>query len=122
MSGTELLNKGNHWQSNEKWKFKTKGSLLYIENISSKKILTVGDDNNVNEKPLIKNGTRQMWTKGVVNSEGYFTLQNSQKVMTASSDKKIKIKGIFLECLTFDCYLHCTVKIFTLFIHKSLFF
>ena len=106
MSGTKLLNKGNHWQSNETWKFKDKGSLLFIENISNKKILTVGDDNNVNEKPLVKNDTRQMWTKGVVNSEGYFTLMNSQKVMTATSDKKITIKGIFLECLTFDYCVH----------------
>ena len=93
MSGTTLKNKGNIYLSNDKWKLKSKGSLVYIENSSKNKILAVGDDNIVNEEALVRNDTKQMWNRGVANSEGYFTLTNSQKVLTAVSVNCMKIKG-----------------------------
>ena len=95
-----MKNKGNIYLSNEKWKLKSKGTLFYIENSSKNKILAVGDDDNVNEEVLVRNDTKQLWNKGVANSEGYFTLTNSQKVLTAVSVNCIKIKGEFISYYT----------------------
>ena len=93
MSGTTLINKSGIYVSGDKWKLKNKGSLVYIENSSKNKVLAVGDDDIVNEETLIKNDAKQMWKKGVTNNEGYFTLTNSNKVMTAISDNCIGMKG-----------------------------
>lgn len=87
-----MRNKGNIYLSNDKWKLKSKGTLVYIENSSKNKILAVGDDDNVNEEVLVRNDTKQLWNKGVANSEGYFTLTNSHKVLTAVSVNGIKVK------------------------------
>ena len=95
-----MKNKGNIYLSNEKWKLKSKGTLFYIENSSKNKILAVGDDDNVNEEVLVRNDTKQLWNKGVANSEGYFTRTNSQKVLTAVSVNCIKIKGKFFSYYT----------------------
>ena len=92
-----MKNQGSIYLSNDKWKLKSKGSLVYIENSSKNKILAVGVDDNVIEEVLVRNDTRQMWNKGVANSEGYFTLTNSKKVLTAVSVNCIKIKGKFIS-------------------------
>ena len=103
-----MRNKGNIYLSNDKWKLKSKGTLVYIENSSKNKILAVGDNDNVSEEVLVRNDTKQLWNKGVANSEGYFTLTNSQKVLTAVSVNSIKIKGKFISFYTMvpmQCYL-----------------
>ena len=76
------------WNSNDKWIFKNEGSENdgTIENTSKKRLSITADDMTIEEIPSSDN-TKQIWKKGVVNKEGYFTLMNesSEKYLTAVS-------------------------------------
>ena len=90
-----LHNKGKIWESNEKWVFKRQTiDLLYIENISTKKVLGVTND-LVTQEDYVKGKAQQLWKKGEPNTEGFFTLGNfnESKLMTAISTSDLQIKG-----------------------------
>ena len=46
------------------WNFKANGTLFYIENNTTNKYLTVGDNGTVFEATAIENDPKQMWLKG----------------------------------------------------------
>ena len=85
-----MTDKANLWQSNYKWNFTENGTLgTYIENISKAKVLGVAEDGRVNE-----DSPKQLWERGVADSQGYFYLKNSEsKFLTAMSADTLAIKG-----------------------------
>ena len=94
LNGTKLLNKANLWKSTDEWNLRAECSMVYVENISKNKFLGTFDD-VFHDETLLLNSVGQMWKKGIVTNEGYFTLldTNSQKVLTASSSHCLEIKG-----------------------------
>ena len=80
------------WNSNGKWIFKNDGT---IENTSKKRLSITADDTTMEEIPAPDN-TKQIWKKGDVNKEGYFTLMNesSEKYLTAVSTNAFETCGM----------------------------
>jgi hypothetical protein len=115
-----LTNKGRIWHSNDKWNFKNYNddTMIYIENMSKNKILGVKNccnDDKVIEEPMIKCKLGQLWEKGNVDKEGYFTLRNSESAMilTAISTKSLAIKGnIKTFYAIFRLFYNMSFKIF----------
>ena len=88
--GSTLSNKANLWQSTDDWYFKNyfdDGSMIYIGNASNNKFLGTTPDGNVIEEEFVDGNQGQLWKKGRLNAEGYFTLENSEKskFLTAKS-------------------------------------
>ena len=92
-----MINRRNLWKSNDEWDLRDEGETFYIDNTSRKKVLAANND-IVNEENFVQEDVRQMWVKGVTNSEGFFTLINpqSQKVLTAISVDSLKLEGMYL--------------------------
>ena len=81
-----LKNEAEHWTSNESWIFNTKDDdLIYIENVSKKKVLGATSDGKVIQESIVEDKAEQLWKKGKPNADGYFTLKNSKvpKFITA---------------------------------------
>ena len=80
--------------SDEEWNFKTKNDWIYIENISKTKVLETSNYDEVTLKDFKEDKKMQLWKRGEPNTEGYFTLENSEipKLLTAISSTIIKIK------------------------------
>ena len=79
LEDSKLINKSNFWKSNDSWNFFTKGTLVYIKNVTQNKVLGITDDSagkTVIEENLDSNEFGQMWEKGIVNEDGYFTFTN----------------------------------------------
>ena len=97
LNGTKLFNKANLWKSTDEWNLRAEGKMVYVENTSKNKFLGTFDD-VFHDETLLLNSVGQMWKKGIVTNEGYFTLldPNCQKVLTASSSHCLEIKGKYL--------------------------
>ena len=139
LDGLELKNKAKLWMSNDEWNLKTKerdvatvphftlfqptwDNLIYLENISRKKVLGITRAGEVIEEDFVEDKPGQLWKRGVPDAEGFFVLENSEflrsdsdklgqglkwgqsesgddlmfhpeKVMTAISSSSLKIKG-----------------------------
>ena len=83
------------------WNFKSKGDgLICIENTSKAKVLGATSDGEVIlediEEDFEVGNAHQLWKKGELDAEDYFTLENSgePKVLTAISESSLEIKGI----------------------------
>ena len=89
-----LRNKANIWKSNDTWRLKPE-DLVYIEDISNDQVLTITNENIVKKEIMMQNDARQIWEKGEVDKEGYFTLsdRHSKKVLTAVSAQNLIIDG-----------------------------
>ena len=62
-------------------------------------------DGKVIEEDKVVDKAEQLWKKGELDAEGYFTLENSgvPKVLTAISENELEIKGnITLRWITID--------------------
>ena len=91
-----LKNKKGLWKSEEPWNFETNDDdLIHIENISKTKVLATASDGQVILEDLEEGKAEQLWKKGNLDHEGYFTLENSKvsKVITAISESGLEIKG-----------------------------
>ena len=90
-----MTNKGNIWQSTHKWDFEKYGTekMIYIINKSSNMVLESKTDGTVDETTKSDGKTRQLWNKGKANAEGYFTLKNSERILTANFAGKLELKG-----------------------------
>ena len=75
------------WNSNNKWIFKNEGS-------EKKRLSITADDMTIEEIPSLDN-TKQIWKKGDIDKEGYFTLKNesSEKYLTAVSTNDLETCG-----------------------------
>ena len=78
---------------------KVEEAIVYIENISKKKALSVNGD-EVELVSLIRSNPNQMWNKGFVDVNGYFTLLSrllssaiNIKALTAISVNSLGIRG-----------------------------
>ena len=78
------------------WNFESKNDgLIYIENTSKTKVLGATSDGKVILEDFEEGKARQLWKKGELDAEEYFTLENSgvPKVLTAISEINLEIKG-----------------------------
>ena len=69
--------------------------MIYIENTSKTKILGATSDGKVILEDFEEGKSQQVWKKGELDAEGYYTLENSgvPKVLTAISESGLVIKG-----------------------------
>ena len=90
-----LENNSEFWASDQEWSFKTKDDLIYIENISQEKFLESSSDGQVILKDFEEGKAQQLWKKGALDAEDYYTLEHSRvpKVLTAISENGLVIKG-----------------------------
>ena len=78
------------------WIFKPKeDDLIYIENTSKAKVLGATSDGKVILEDFEEGKAHQLWKKGELDAENYFTVENSRvpKVLTAISESSLEIKG-----------------------------
>ena len=78
------------------WIFKTKeDDLIYIENTSKTKVLGATSDGKVILEDFEEGKAHQLWRKGELDAENYFTLEKDlyPKVLTAISGSSFEIKG-----------------------------
>merc|ERR1719362_1763570 len=74
----KLENKEGVWTSDDLWIFKTKDDdLIYIENTSKTKVLGATSDGKVILEDFEDGKAHQLWRKGELDAENYFTLENS---------------------------------------------
>ena len=75
-------------------RLKLEDAIVYIENISKKKALSVNGD-EVKLMSVMKNNPNQMWNKGFADANGYFTLSSAIniKALTAISANSLGIRG-----------------------------
>ena len=97
-----LQNKEGIWKSNDMWNLTSKGDLIFIENnmifienINKTKVWGTTNDGKVIEENFEDNKDGQLWKKGELNAEGYFTLENYKvsKFLTAPSLTSLELKG-----------------------------
>ena len=95
MDGTSLMNKANVWQTNDEWSFTPQGAMIYINNTTKNMVLGTAYGDQVIQESFVKDEPGQLWEKGSVNDEGYFTIKNSMssKSITAFSSSILKTKG-----------------------------
>ena len=96
MDGDTLKNKSGIWMSTDNWIFGAVDSAqrtVYIENTSNNTVLSISND-DVKVVSHYENDTAQVWRKGSPDNEGYFTLSNHEKVLTAVADHGLEMKGI----------------------------
>ena len=98
LNGDLLHNKEGLWISGDKWNFKPKGDYFFIENISNKTVWGTGSNGEVIQENFKEDKNEQLWKKGELNDEGYFTLENIKvpKVITAINSSRLEIKGNIL--------------------------
>ena len=92
-----LSDKANLFNSNDKWNLsKIEGALGYtIENVTSKSFLGTLKNDSVIPKKFVDSRNAQMWEKTFPKNGKYFTLTNlnNGKLLTATSDDQLVIKG-----------------------------
>ena len=91
-----LKDKAGLWKSVDLWIFKTYyDDVIYIENTSKTKVLGAKSDGKVILEDFEEGKAHQLWKKGELDAEDYFTLENSgvPKVLTAISESSLEIKG-----------------------------
>ena len=95
LDSTTLIDKADTWQSKDEWKFKAQGSMIYINNTTKNMVLGTAYGDQVIQESFVKDEPGQLWEKGSVNDEGYFTIKNSMstKFITAISRGSLKTKG-----------------------------
>merc|ERR1712110_741499 len=67
--------------------------VIYIGNASNNKFLGVKSDGKVIQEDFVAGKQGQLWKKGSLDAEGYFTLENSEapKFLTATADNNLEI-------------------------------
>ena len=95
LDGTSLMNKANTWKTNDEWSFTPQGAMIYINNTTKNTVLGTAYGDQVIQESFVKDEPGQLWEKGSVNDEGYFTIKNSMssKSITAISRSSLKTKG-----------------------------
>ena len=86
--------KKKKWMSTDQWSLKAHGEMVYIQNMSTNKVLTT-DGNTVTEETLEENNSRQMWKKSKMNKDSYFFLSTNcefPKFLTAKSTSGFKLE------------------------------
>merc|ERR1712008_616050 len=95
---------GGVWKSDDLWIFNVvfvkkntyhikDDDLIYIENTSKTKVLGATSDGKVILEDFEEGKAHQLWKKGELDAEDYFTLENSgvPKVLTAISESSWEI-------------------------------
>ena len=92
----KLENKDGVWRSIETWILIAKGQEVYIRNNSTGTVLEAHKDGKVIKEFKIEGNANQLWTKGIPDNQGFYTLRNlgRQKVLTAISENNLAIKDL----------------------------
>ena len=89
--------------------------MIYIKKNSTTHVLAATNDGKVIEEDFLEGKAEQLWTKGTVSDESYFTLESHsqpKKFLTANTESGLEIKGnITLRWMTI---LHFNLKDTTL--------
>ena len=74
-------------------------NVFYIENTSTARVLGATSDGNVNQQILVEGKADQLWGKGELDAQGFFTLQNvgKQKLLTVKRDSQDQIIQMSFE-------------------------
>ena len=69
--------------------------MIYIESTSKTEVLGATSDGKVILEDIEEGKAHQLWRKGELDAEDYFTLENSEvpKVLTAIFESSLEIKG-----------------------------
>ena len=69
--------------------------MIHIKNTSKTKVLGAASDGKVILEDFEEGKADQLWKKGELDAEDYFTLENSgvPKVLTANSESSLEIRG-----------------------------
>ena len=97
LNANKLENKEGLWKSDDLWNFESKNNTwFYIKNNSTTEVLGATNDSEVILEDFEEGKAHQLWKKGELDAEDYFTLENSgePKVLTAISESSLEIKGI----------------------------
>ena len=99
-----------YWASDQEWSFKTKDDLIYIENISQEKFLESSSDGDVILKDFEEDKAQQLWKKGKLDAEGYFTLESQTPdsfilSSSASNSSILQIRGIITLCWIVNLFM-----------------
>ena len=91
------------WPTKDEWKLQYARTekdldLFYIKNTSTGNVLTLKStkkDNTVIEEPFNAKNGRQMWTKGILNGDEYFTITSyiCNLVLSAVSVDRLELEG-----------------------------
>ena len=95
-SNDKLENKDGVWRSIGTWILIAKEQEVYIRNNSTGKVLEALKDGKVIKEFEIEGNANQLWTKGIPDDQGFYTLRNlgRQKVLTAISENNLAIKDL----------------------------
>ena len=89
-----MINEAGIWKSTDIWKFRTSdhSSGVYIENTTRDSVLSATSEGSLH---FVDAAATPSFKKGNTDDEGYFTLTclKSQKVLTATSDESLEMKG-----------------------------
>ena len=91
----KLTDKSEIWTNDDEWAFIEDNSLYYVKNVTRNKVLTVVSDGKVSLQAFSGQlKTRQLWSKGQADSQGYFHLQNAESMtlLTSSSPVNLEVK------------------------------
>ena len=89
-----MKNQSGKFKSNKKWYLKKEGKTLYcIKNLTNSTVLGINHLGEVIEEEFVKEKAGQLWKKGKLNIEGYYTLENPEasKVLTCNSNNTLII-------------------------------
>ena len=118
-----LKNKAGVWKSDDNWNFIPKhDGLICIENTSKTKILATTNDNKIIFEVFEQGKADQLWKKGKLDAEGYFTLEHFgvPKLITAISESGLEIKGnITLRWILLADYIFVDYLLCCFFTHRS---
>ena len=82
----------------QKWTLTANPTFVYIENLKTDKVLAVNGTEVTEQNKNVENNLNQMWIKGTMNKEGFFTLSNSGKFLSViSRDEDLEMKGIHFK-------------------------
>ena len=74
-----LRNQADVFKSDFQWRLKKQAKNIYcVQNISNKTVLEVSPNGQVSEEDFVQDKPSQLWRKGKINLEGYFTLENPE--------------------------------------------
>ena len=97
-----LQNRYGLWKSRDMWNFTPKEDLIFIGNTNKAKVWGTTNDGEVILENFEEDKDGQLWKKGELNAEGYFTLENYKvsKFVTSPSappwgglNPSLKLKG-----------------------------
>ena len=92
------MNKADNWEAADAWNLipNEEGTMYFISNTSDNDQVLARSNNEVIPKLKSLHDDNQLWIKGEVDDDGYFTLEtvDSAKVLTVTSASNLETQGM----------------------------